>query len=84
MEYILNCSLSIFSPGKPITLPRRVVVSVSDGSGTSNEANAYINFNATNDPPHIDLNGRFRPGVNYEAVFVEGNTAGVEVQFWIN
>ena len=60
-------------------LPREVHVSVSDGDGTSNEAVAYINFNATNDPPHVDINGPSIPGVDYKAKFVEGSASGVEV-----
>lgn len=76
---LYNVSLSLISPGNPVTLPREVNVIVSDGSGTSNEAKVYINFNATNDPPHVDLNGPFISGVNYETMFIEGDSDGVEV-----
>ena len=64
--------------GDPQTLPRVVRLTVNDGSSTSNIATVYIDFSAVNDPPRVDLNGPFAPGIDYTVDFYEGS-AGVGI-----
>ena len=59
----------------PDQLPRMISFTATDSSGlTSEQTFVFINFESVDNPPVIDLNGNFIPGVNFSTVFSEGGS----------